>query len=73
MSKTPRYLFKRHPHSSHTIILGWLGPGRSRRLLNIVASDGWLRRRPTEQGWRMTAIEQDMARARAKAAPGRRE
>src|SRR6058998_695973 len=48
---SPRYVLKPDPHSSHSVILRWLGDGRGRRL--------------TERGWRVTAIEGDPALALA--------
>ncbi len=60
----PRYLFKADPHSSHSIILGWLGDGGGRRLLDVGAAEGLLSRPLAERGWRVTAIEADPAAAR---------
>jgi len=54
-----RYLLKPHPHSSHSVILGWLDDGWGRRLLDVGAADGLLSRHLTERGWRVTAIEAD--------------
>lgn len=62
---TPRYVLKPDPHSSHSIILRWLGEGHGRRLLDVGAADGLLSRRLTERGWRVTAIEGDPALAQA--------
>lgn len=62
---TPRYVLKPEPHSSHSIILGWLGEGRGRRILDVGAADGLLSRRLTERGWRVTGIEGDPALAQA--------
>src|SRR2546421_1628607 len=62
---TPRYVLKPDPHSSHSIILRWLGQGRGRRLLDVGAADGLLSGKMTEQGWRVTAIEGDPALAQA--------
>jgi 2-polyprenyl-3-methyl-5-hydroxy-6-metoxy-1,4-benzoquinol methylase len=59
----PRYVLKTDPHSSHSIILRWLGDGRRRRLLDVGAADGLLSRKLTDQGWRVTAIEGDPALA----------
>ncbi len=65
MSTVPRYVLKPDPHSSHSIILRWLGQGRGRRLLDVGAADGLLSGKMTEQGWRVTAIEGDPALAQA--------
>jgi 2-polyprenyl-3-methyl-5-hydroxy-6-metoxy-1,4-benzoquinol methylase len=65
MATLPRYVLKSDPHSSHMIVLRWLGPGRQRRLLDVGAADGLLSRTMTEQGWRVTAIERDPALAHA--------
>ncbi len=71
MSKRP-YMLKDDPHSSHSIILGWLGPGVGRRLLDVGAGEGILSRPITAQGWRVTAIEADGEAAREGAAHCRR-
>src|SRR5438552_5670463 len=55
----PRYVLKPDPHSSHSIIMRWLGEGRGRRLLDVGAADGLLSRKLTDHGWRVTAIEGD--------------
>ena len=60
-----RYVLKPDPHSSHSVILRWLGEGRGRRLLDVGAADGLLSRQLTERGWRVTAIEGDPALAQA--------
>jgi 2-polyprenyl-3-methyl-5-hydroxy-6-metoxy-1,4-benzoquinol methylase len=65
MATVPRYVLKPDPHSSHTVILRWLGQGQGRRLLDIGAADGLLSGKMTEQGWRVTAIERDPVLARA--------
>src|SRR5438309_2529590 len=62
---SPRYVLKPDPHSSHSVILRWLGEGRGRRLLDVGAADGLLSRQLTERGWRVTAIEGDPALAQA--------
>ena len=62
---TPRYTFKADPHSSHSVILGWLGQGRGRRLLDVGAADGLLSRTLTAGGWRVTAVEADPDLAKA--------
>jgi 2-polyprenyl-3-methyl-5-hydroxy-6-metoxy-1,4-benzoquinol methylase len=62
---SPRYVLKPDPHSSHSVILRWLGQGRGRKLLDVGAADGLLSRRLTELGWRVTAIEGDPALAQA--------
>ena len=62
---SPRYVLKPDPHSSHSVILRWLGEGRGRRLLDVGAADGLLSRQLTELGWRVTAIEGDPALAQA--------
>jgi len=59
MSRSPRYVLKPDPHSSHSIIMRWLGEGRGRRLLDVGAADGLLSRKLTDHGWRVTAIEGD--------------
>ena len=62
---TPRYVLKPDPHSSHSIILAWLGEGRGRRILDVGAADALVGRRLTEHGWRVTGIEGDPALAQA--------
>jgi 2-polyprenyl-3-methyl-5-hydroxy-6-metoxy-1,4-benzoquinol methylase len=62
---SPRYVLKPDPHSSHSVILRWLGEGRGRRLLDVGAADGLLSRQLTQRGWRVTAIEGDPAFAQA--------
>jgi SAM-dependent methyltransferase len=64
----PAYAFKADPHSSHAVILGWLGEGRRRRVLDVGAADGLLARRLGERGWRVTGLEGDAALAEAGAA-----
>jgi O-antigen biosynthesis protein len=61
----PRYVLKPDRHSSHSVILRWLGEGRGRRLLDVGAADGLLSRQLTQRGWRVTAIEGDPALAQA--------
>lgn len=68
----PRYTLKTDPFSSHSIILGWLGDGYGRRLLDVGAADGLLARRLTERGWKVTGIEADPAMAAVGAAHGER-
>lgn len=64
MSATPpRYVLKPDPHSSHSVILRWLGEGRGRRLLDVGAADGIVSRTLTARGWRVTGIEGDPAAA----------
>src|SRR3989442_8529385 len=58
---TTRYVLKPDPHSSHSIILRWLGEGNGRRLLDVGAADALLSRKLTERGWRGTAVEADPA------------
>lgn len=58
-----RYALKPDPHSSHSVILGWLGEGRGRRLLDVGAAEGLLSGPLTARGWRVTAIESDAAAA----------
>src|SRR5207245_5883603 len=58
-----RYTLKADPHSSHSVMLRWLGDGRGRRLLDVGAADGLLSRELTVRGWRVTAIEGDPALA----------
>lgn len=53
------YGFKGDPSSSHATILRFIGQGRGRRLLDVGAADGFLAERFAEQGWAVTAIEQD--------------
>lgn len=65
MAAATRYALKPDPYSSHTVVLRWLGEGRGRRLLDVGAADGFLSRRLTAQGWRVTAIEGDPALAAA--------
>ena len=60
-----RYTLKADPHSSHSVILRWLGDGHGRRLLDVGAADGLLGRGLTARGWRVTAIEGDAGLARA--------
>ena len=60
-----RYVLKPDAHSSHSVILRWLGAGQGRRLLDVGAADGLLSRQLTERGWRVTAIEGDPALAQA--------
>jgi 2-polyprenyl-3-methyl-5-hydroxy-6-metoxy-1,4-benzoquinol methylase len=61
----PRYVLKPDPHSSHSIMLQWLGEGHGRRLLDVGAADGLLSRKLTDRGWRVTAIEGDPVLAQA--------
>ena len=63
-----RYTLKADPYSSHSVILGWLGEGRGRRLLDVGAADGLLSRHLTAAGWKVTGIEADSAMAAAGAA-----
>ncbi len=65
VSVTRRYTFKPDPHSSHSVMLAWLGAGQGRRLLDVGAADGLLSRLLTDAGWRVTGIEADPARAEA--------
>ena len=60
-----RYTLKADPHSSHSVMLRWLGDGRGRRLLDVGAADGLLSRELSARGWRVTAIEADAERAKA--------
>ena len=62
---TPRYVLKPDPHSSHSIVLAWLGEGRGRRILDVGAADGFVSRKLMERGWRVTGIEGDPALAQA--------
>src|SRR5438094_5700102 len=62
---SPRYVLKPDPHSSHSVILRWLGEGRGRRLLDVGAADGLLSGQLTERGGRVPAIEGDPALAQA--------
>jgi 2-polyprenyl-3-methyl-5-hydroxy-6-metoxy-1,4-benzoquinol methylase len=61
----PAYAFKADPHSSHALILAWLGDGHGRRVLDVGAADGLLARRLSARGWRVTGIERDPALAAA--------
>ena len=61
----PRYVLKTDPHSSHSIILGWLADGGGRRLLDVGAAHGLLSRQLTARGWRVTGLEADPEAARA--------
>jgi 2-polyprenyl-3-methyl-5-hydroxy-6-metoxy-1,4-benzoquinol methylase len=54
-----RYTLKADPHSSHSVMLRWLGDGRGRRLLDVGAADGLLARELTARGWRVCGIEAD--------------
>jgi SAM-dependent methyltransferase len=65
VSPAARYTLKADPYSSHSTILGWLGEGHGRRLLDVGAADGLLSRHFTERGWKVTAIEADPVMARA--------
>lgn len=65
---TSRYTFKADPHSSHSVILDWLGEGRGRRMLDVGAADGLLSRLLTARGWKVTALEADPVAAEAGAA-----
>jgi 2-polyprenyl-3-methyl-5-hydroxy-6-metoxy-1,4-benzoquinol methylase len=60
-----RYTLKADPHSSHSVMLRWLGEGHGRRLLDVGAADGLLARELTARGWRVTGIEADPALAKA--------
>ncbi len=62
---SPAYAFKGDPHSSHAVILAWLGEGRDRHVLDVGAADGLLAQRLTAGGWRVTGIEGDVALAEA--------
>jgi 2-polyprenyl-3-methyl-5-hydroxy-6-metoxy-1,4-benzoquinol methylase len=62
------YVLKPDPHSSHSVMLRWLGDGQGRRLLDVGAADGLLSRHLTARGWKVTALEADPA-AGAAAAP----
>ncbi len=64
----PRYVLKPDPHSSHSIVLAWLGEGRGRRILDVGAADGIVSHKLTERGWRVTGIEGDPALAQVGAA-----
>ena len=57
------YQLKSDPYSSHAVILSRLGEGRGRRALDVGAADGFLAELLTRQGWQVTALERDPARA----------
>jgi len=59
------YVLKTDRHSSHSLVLDWLGPGRGRRVLDVGAGEGILSAPLTAQGWRVTAIEPDAGAATA--------
>jgi 2-polyprenyl-3-methyl-5-hydroxy-6-metoxy-1,4-benzoquinol methylase len=65
VSITGRYTLKPDPHSSHSVMLAWLGEGHGRRLLDVGAADALLSRHLTEVGWKVTGIEADPALAEA--------
>jgi 2-polyprenyl-3-methyl-5-hydroxy-6-metoxy-1,4-benzoquinol methylase len=67
-SPAPRYVLKPDPHSSHSVVLRWLGEGRGRRVLDVGAADGIVSRRLVDQGWRVTGIEGDALLAQTGAA-----
>lgn len=54
-----RYTLKPDAHSSHSVILRWLGDGHGRRVLDVGAADGLLSRHLTARGWKVTALEAD--------------
>jgi 2-polyprenyl-3-methyl-5-hydroxy-6-metoxy-1,4-benzoquinol methylase len=60
-----RYRLKPDPHSSHSVILRWLGDGHGRRVLDVGAADGLLSRHLGARGWKVTALEADPAAAAA--------
>ena len=68
MGRASRYTLKDDPYSSHSVIVGWLGEGRGRRLLDVGAADGLLSRLLTERGWKVTGLEADPVAAQAAAA-----
>ena len=59
------YRLKGDPHSSHALILGALGEGGGRRVLDVGAADGFVAEQLTMRGWQVTALERDPARAAA--------
>ena len=61
----PRYTLKADPHSSHSVMLAWVGAGHGRRLLDVGAADGLLSRAFSDAGWRVTGLEADPALAEA--------
>ena len=63
--RASRYTFKPDPHSSHSVILRWLGDGHGLRVLDVGAADGVLSRHLTARGWTVTALEADPALAAA--------
>ena len=62
---TRRYTLKADPHSSHSVMLAWLGAGQGRRLLDVGAADGLLSRAFSDAGWRVTGLEADSGLAEA--------
>jgi 2-polyprenyl-3-methyl-5-hydroxy-6-metoxy-1,4-benzoquinol methylase len=60
-----RYVLTPDPQRDHSIVLRWLDEGHARRVLDVGAADGIMSRRLTENGWRVTGIENDVALARA--------
>jgi len=58
-----RYAMKPDPHSSHSVLLAWVGEGQGRRLLDVGAADGLLSRHFTARGWRVTALESNATAA----------
>jgi 2-polyprenyl-3-methyl-5-hydroxy-6-metoxy-1,4-benzoquinol methylase len=60
-----RYTLKPDSHSSHSVLLQWLGEGGGRRLLDVGAASGLLAARLTAQGFRVTGIEEDPEAAAA--------
>lgn len=68
MGLASRYTLKDDPHSSHSVVLRWLGDGRGRRLLDVGAADGPLARLLTARGWKVTGLEADPVAAAAGAA-----
>jgi 2-polyprenyl-3-methyl-5-hydroxy-6-metoxy-1,4-benzoquinol methylase len=64
-ARASRYTLKPDPHSSHAVILRWLGDGHGRRVLDVGAADGLLSRPLSARGWKVTALEADASAAAA--------
>jgi 2-polyprenyl-3-methyl-5-hydroxy-6-metoxy-1,4-benzoquinol methylase len=60
VSVTRRYTLKADPHSSHSVMLAWLGAGQGRRLLDVGSADGLLSRSLSDAGWRVTDLDREI-------------